>query len=456
MIKIQHWLVYLAIYLLSVLQPNWAPELGVVLGLYFLIVLVDQLGKKIPVKECVLATLGLQCLVSPYAFYNFIDTPVIQQMAVSQELYYAFLTPAFALFGAGLMLFVEGSYRIEKRDKYYTIGKNLILIGVVADLLLPLMPNALLFFVTLISYFKFVGVFNILFSNGKSKKTWIAIAFAGLLIASLAEGVFQSVLGWAMFLTMYILLLYQLSFGKKLALISVMMVGVYVLQDTKQEYRGMLLRNKAGEAGAMNRSQVFLDTYMNSFGKDDTFDEEAISMNFVRFNQGYIISRIMHNVPLNEPYANGETIYQAIRSAFIPRIFDSDKATVGGKNGLYTRFTGFVLEGGTSMDLSMMGEIYANYGKERGIFASLLLGLLYNLMITLAFRAAKKDAQIIFWFPYIFLIMVRPENAFVPVFNHIAKAMIVFFLIYRIYLIKWIGRDFYRIELTSRLPWAGN
>ena len=50
----------------------------------------------------------------------------------------------------------------------------------------------------------------------------------------------------------------------------------------------------------------------------------------VRINQGWIIAKVMDNVPSREPYANGETVKNAIIASIFPRFVDPDKAIAGG------------------------------------------------------------------------------------------------------------------------------
>jgi hypothetical protein len=373
-------------------------------------------------------------MLVPYLYYaDLLITPDIYKMAVPEERYFGFMVPAFLLFSVGLSIGKERGYviEIENKDTFFDIGRTLIITGVITEFLIPFAPPALRFFVLLIGNFKFVGALYVLFSEHRRYYIWVGIAFLQIFVNSLSQAFFQELLGWSMFFILYFFHKKQTSKAQQLGLISILLVGIFILQHVKGGYR---ITIQEQEVGVDDRVNTFLDQYIESTTSDETFSEESLNHNFVRFNQGYIISRIMNHVPRYEPFAEGETISDALYSSFIPRFLDPSKTIVGGGNGLYTRFTGFELIGGTSKDLSIFGEIYANYGVSRGIIAALIVGLFYNLAITMLLRSIRMDVQLIFWIPYLFLIMVRPENGFVAVLNHFSKAAIIAFLFYYAYL----------------------
>jgi hypothetical protein len=428
------WIVYLLLYILVIAFKEIAPSFGLILPLLFLADFLVHLGKKIPVRELILSTIAVQCLLVPYLYYaDLLITPDIYKMAVPEEKYFGFMVPAFLLFSTGLSIGKEGAYvvEIENKNTFFRIGRVLIITGVITEFLIPFTPPAFRFFVLLIGNFKFVGALYVLFSEHRKYYIWVGIAFLQIFVNSLSQAFFQELLGWSMFFVLYFFHKKQTPKLQQLALISVLLVGIFILQHVKGGYR---ITVHEQEVGVEDRVNTFLDQYIESSTSDETFSEESLNHNFVRFNQGYIISRIMNHVPRYEPFAEGATIMDALYSSFVPRFLDPNKTTVGGGNGLYTRFTGFELIGGTSKDLSIFGEIYANYGVSRGILVALLVGLFYNLALTILMRSIKHDAQLIFWIPYLFLIMVRPENGFVAVLNHFSKAAVVAFLFYYIYL----------------------
>jgi len=133
--------------------------------------------------------------------------------------------------------------------------------------------------------------------------------------------------------------------------------------------------------------------------------------------------------PSREPFAEGETINEALRSAFMPRFLFPNKVTAGGRTYFY-RFTGRQLSDTTSMGLGLVGEAYANYGIQGGILFMFIIGLFYNWFIFMIYRIANKHPTIIFFIPLIFLQVVKAETDFSVIINHLFKASIAVWMIY--------------------------
>ena len=93
----------------------------------------------------------------------------------------------------------------------------------------------------------------------------------------------------------------------------------------------------------------------------------------VRFNQGWIIARIMTHVPAAEPYAMGQTLVDAAIFTVVPRFLVPSKRD-GASTELFFRFTGIKLPPNTRMGLGVIGEFYANFGVLGGVLATFVYG----------------------------------------------------------------------------------
>jgi hypothetical protein len=81
------------------------------------------------------------------------------------------------------------------------------------------------------------------------------------------------------------------------------------------------------------------------------------------------------------------------------------------------------------MDLSIIGEAYANYGVSGGVFFMFLLGLFYNVSLRFLIKKAEKLPELLLWMPLIYFYTVKAESDFTTSINHIVKASIVTFLL---------------------------
>ena len=150
---------------------------------------------------------------------------------------------------------------------------------------------------------------------------------------------------------------------------------------------------------------------------------------------------ILDYTPRVEPFAEGETVKQAILSSIFPRFIYADKATSGGHE-TFSRFTGHGIGINTSMGLSVVGEAYANYGSTGGAIFMFLLGLFYNFYLMILFRFIDGRHPILFFFiPMMFLLVVKAETDLTSTLNYLVKASIsVAFVFYA-------ARRFLRINI---------
>ena len=77
------------------------------------------------------------------------------------------------------------------------------------------------------------------------------------------------------------------------------------------------------------------------------------------------------------------------------------------------------------MDISQVGEAYANFGAIGGMIFMLLVGLFFNWIIARISKWGNIYPDLIFWLPLIFLQVVKAETSLVTVLNHLTKAMLV-------------------------------
>ena len=158
-------------------------------------------------------------------------------------------------------------------------------------------------------------------------------------------------------------------------------------------------------------------------------DADFLGDTAMRYNQGWIINRLMNYVPSEEPYARGETLLTAGKSALVPRILDPEKHSAGGR--LYMlRFAGLDLTEGTSMNLGYAGELYVNFGRLGGVLGcfvyAAMLGGAYRWV---ALRAARSPLWWVF-IPYVGSIAFKAEDGISEVLNWIVKATIVSAAVY--------------------------
>ena len=217
--------------------------------------------------------------------------------------------------------------------------------------------------------------------------------------------------------------------------LTVATLGIFALQNAKwtirqatwdatsrvvvfgrtMEFSGWTRPFVAGLCIVDSATKIFGDGYANDFMGDT----------ILRFNQGWIIERVMEHVPSAEPYAEGRTLVQALSAALLPRIIAPNKMIAGGTQKM-KRYTNYDMSVDTSMNLGFAGEMYANFGRWGGIIGvaiyALLLGLLFRVAATRAMSASP-----LWWAmtAYVGHLAFKAETDVGSVLNYLVKALLV-------------------------------
>jgi hypothetical protein len=214
----------------------------------------------------------------------------------------------------------------------------------------------------------------------------------------------------------------HLSEGREQEISLAGLIAMGAMNQIKLDYRVWLAENP--DVSLNDRVDAMGHALANQLEQPlGPFTGRALSRTVARVNQGWIISRIMYWTPTREPYAEGETLIAALRAVALPRVLDPDKYVAGGS--YFTRFTGVSLRGGTSMNLSAPGEMYANFGATGGLIGvfvfALGLGLLYGMFARWAMDSILWWA----WAPYVMLYTMQAETGIGEAVNHVARTLLV-------------------------------
>ena len=264
---------------------------------------------------------------------------------------------------------------------------------------------------------------------------------------------FHELLLWSCFLLILLFYFNRKSFLFRFAVIFTGFFFAFLIQLVKPDYRAQLGTNT--EDG---KYVLFFNLVSSKLtGDQPLFSKDVIANNVVRLNQGWIISNVMNYIPAERPYANGQTIKDAVVASVFPRFLYPDKPTAGGRDNM-ENYAGITLNEGTSMDISQVGEAYANFGVTGGIIMMFILGLFSNLVITFVEKKTFKYPELILWLPLLYLQVVKAETSLVTVLNHLVKAGLVTWFFFTPYGTKILSYRFGRWKFgvrTIRLPDAG-
>jgi hypothetical protein len=355
------------------------------------------------------------------------------QMAVPLDMYLQYAIPAIAVLWIGLhwpLNRVLLATRVEWTEPSPLAPRQRLQLDIVLVLGLLLssfaryFPPQLFFLVTILGSFSFFSALVWMLTRTPGWKSRVVIVMLQLIATASADGIFYVVLQWSgFFLLVYA---FRSRWRSRLALALILATaGAVILQYVKSDYRHYIGTHDASfvervsALGSMAWSKVMANDDPNGMIFGDVL---------VRFDEGWIVSRIMKVVPHQVPYAEGETIEEALTYALKPRVFFPNKAQ-GASRILFARFTGLQLNSSTSMGLSIIGEMYANFGYWGGVSGTFVFGSLVGLAYARFAKLARKSPH---WWaaaPIVLLAAIEPAWNLEDISNYIVKSALILFLL---------------------------
>lgn len=420
---------------------------GVALFVAVTIKFIRDIGHHIGIRDVIAFIATLQWIIGPVMAYHLLPEHELYFMSVPEKTYMNYVVPGCLAFVAAMYLPLSrrntiGQKALNTLEEFVqdrkSLGYILIGAGIAFSFLARFVPGSLAFLFFLLSNMQFAGLFIILFADRTVNK-WIV--FAGVLGAmtlnSIALGMFHELIIWYLFTFLILAVILKLGHGIKILLFTAGLLALLLIQSIKQEYREKTWYSVSNKSNTEIFQEILLDRLINPA---KLFEPEVVSNAGARLNQGWIISRVMEHIPEKQSFAKGETIKQAFYASILPRFLAPGKATAGGQDN-FERFTGLQLRGGTSMNISIIGEAYGNYGIWGGMVFMLLLGLVYNLVLIAVVHLSNKNPTLILWVPLLFFQVIKAETDFAIVINHLVKSAIMIWLVF------WFSRRILKVNM---------
>lgn len=409
---------------------------GALFSLYIFNSLILGFGEGIPINLVIVFIACLQWIIGPIlSYYTGVNHP-FYGMQIPEEEYFSFALPGVVLYHFGLLLPIAGvkhlpkvvlrnvsqTVEVKKRGAYYLIG-----LGFFSSFIATFAPPSLSFFLHLVSQLKFIGCFYLYMSDSKNN-TMLYVVFATLMLEAMVTALFHDLLLWGMFFLFIYCIKNKVSIRRKLLAVFAAFLMIFVLQSVKYQYRSLAWFDTSLDAYA--KSELFFSMIIERLWSPETlFDPRANESAITRLNQGWIITRVMNYVPFERPFADGETVSGAFSAALFPRFLSENKAIAGGRV-MMERFTGIILQDGTSMNVSLLGEGYGNFGKDGGVIFMFLIGIVFSLILRFIILKSLVNPTYLFWIPFLYLQVVKAETDLTTTLNYLVKATIVMVIVF--------------------------
>lgn len=442
----EEWALMFAAALLSVagisaISPSVTAWVAVGLGFTALVIghLCMTARRFVAFPDLIVAACCLQWIIAPWLAAEYPSRMVVYHMTLSIDQYLRYAVPATIALWVGLHLpatrTLSTTWALPETEPLSKPVRRIldaaIVIGLIVDAYSEYVPPALAFLGYLIASFRFVGALGWMITKTPGWK----IRVLGVLLYFVATqsaggGMFYLVVHWGG----YFLLVYAFMKRWRMKMAMALMAGIMglgLLQTVKPTFRTSLIEERpSGPVEAFTRLTSLM---WERVSQGQVVDPDADTGDtLVRFNQGWIISRIMTHVPAEEPYAMGQTLADAAIFTIVPRFLFPSKRE-GASTELFFRFTGIKLPPNTRMGLGVIGEFYANFGLLGGVLATFFYGCLMGTILLFFANRAQKNP--LWWAvaPAILLPCVEPGFNVEDVSNHIVKGAVVFAIIWKLY-----------------------
>jgi hypothetical protein len=428
-------------------------SISICLFVYFLLDFLAGLGNRIVILDLSLVIAGLTCLLMPVIFYhtygasNTLARLWRKYMLIPSDEYFSFAVPSVIAMAIGYRIpvmrlkYSSNPKRYLDNVKEYLadkpkLGLTLIGAGVASGIVGIFMPAILKEVFFLAAHLTFVGVFYVIYSPSKKKRNVIIFVLALMLGQTIATGMFGEMVNMLACSVVLILLGRKISFPLK---IGVAVAGIFfllVLQAVKLDYRERTWNQGTGADPA-----YFAELVTEKVTSPSVLFDNPNKLFFVavRANQGWLVATTIYNVPSRHPFANGETIWQSVAAAIVPRILWPDKPEAGGKANL-KRFWGYDIRG-FSMNIGPMGEAYANFGVFGGVIYMFFYGLFFNFMLSIILKKAERRPSLVLWIPFLFFYAIGVETDLLSTMGSLVKGLMFTAIAF------WIFRTRFNIKL---------
>ena len=420
--------------------------------------LILDLGTKIPLRSLVLFITAYQYLVAPSLDYQFLGAynPYFK-MRLAQDDYFSFVLFAFLALWAGLSFPLR---KVRNEREILTtlkkspavnakIGIRLVFIGFITNYLTVIftIPSGLNFIMILLTLMRFVGILYIWLSNYKHKKLVIGAVIFEYVLFSLSTGIFIQLIILSIFLYAYYTLLNKPNKLRIIGIVSLSIVGLFLLQSVKKEYRNQIWtqRDQSNKFGII--SGLLSDRVSTLDATSFLYTAASVNM---RLNQGWVMQLIMFNMPVKKPFLNGEVFWNEFSGLFLPRFILSDKASVQSSEK-FEKFAGYKLLGYT-IAVGILGDGYGNFGVEGGILFCFIIGMFFNLCIYTFYRLSELYPSLFLWCVFIFFYLIRAGDDFYIICNWLIKSSMMLWAIYFLFKRSFIASYQPLVFRKRRIP----
>jgi len=421
---IPKWNWWVGFFILWILIPyfagvSWLCGLGLTVTLATLIIFAFRLGKSIPFLEFTAFWGGVQWVYAPWVCYReFGDNRFFGNMAVPEEYYMQITVPAYLAFVAGIFLFGRKIRQLPVFDlRDARIVMYLCIWGAIGGILLSGVHSSLDSLSVCLRSFLLVAVLIQFYTSDKLIRYLWVLIYVGYVVI---QGLYSSMFGEAVapFLFLFLFLCFRMKVKHHIAfiLVGLIVIGGLMCLDIKGEYRLQAPLATRRISGQVNLAARLLTNEIVSMDLSALFTGPTVTN---RLNQGALISEVYCYVDNTQLCYYGSTIVDSLLSVVLPQFLFPPKRRAGGGDNM-VEMVGYRYMG-ASMNVSYVGEGYANFGRYGCACFTFFCGVLLGLAFRYTRFLISKWPFVFFFVPAIFGAAWIVEGDFMGLLNSMIK-----------------------------------
>ncbi len=180
------------------------------------------------------------------------------------------------------------------------------------------------FLLYLVSSFRFVGALGWMVTRTPGWQWRVAVVLIHLTAVQSSGGLFYLVVHWGGYFLLVFAFMKRWRWQMAVAMI-VGLLGLTLLQSVKPTFRASLSEAAGVRADRIDDAPVGAPVGTAQDRTDYSIPASTPTDSLVRFNQGWIIARVMRYVPVQEPYAMGSTLLDARTDSIVPAVSVSEQ-----------------------------------------------------------------------------------------------------------------------------------
>jgi hypothetical protein len=402
---------------------------AIVLFIFYLLFFIANLSDEIPFRQFILVLYSLNYLLSPAILMNLPnkDDLTFEKIGLSPERFFGITIPAILALHLGLYTFkikiFKPNFNFVKLELLVneSLLRKFVLVGIFFSFYSDATANALGYILHLISLLKYVGIFGLFVINYKKNWIYIAVVFLLSIQNSLSRGMFGDFVQWTTFFGMLVLYVQRVNRFAIYIAFTLSFIFVFLLQAYKNDYREKIW-NGTESAGI----QTMIETSKKS--ENNFFDTKTLSKTLERFNQSWIFSSVIEKMDITQDYQEFELLMLYTESALLPRFLAPNKLNSSDKE-LFTKYTGHILFGSTSMGMGILADGYISFGYWGTIVFSFFLGIFISLVCKVIEKWINISPFFLFFlFPVLFY-AIRPDCDTQTLLGNLFKSLVLYGLI---------------------------